>query len=300
MGTPLVALWATIAALAAAVAALAVRQIGSRRALRARDVRWCQAHPVGPDGILDGAAPIALDAAGSRACLLLHGFGDTPQSLSRLAHALHAAGWTVRAPLLQGHGRTLSAFNDTDAEDWDGTARQAYAALRGTHRTVALVGLSMGGALATRLSVDGQAPAALVLLAPYLQVSRRARLLTAVWPLWALVRPWVPGDSDASIRDPEARRASLGYGGATPRLLRELRRVVDGATAASARVTAPTLVIFSKHDYRIPIEAARAAFDRLGAPVKEVHWVERSGHVITADYDADAVGERVVEWLEGR
>lgn len=300
MATSSIVVGATIAALGAAATAIAVRRRGIRRALRERDRAWRNAHPVGADGVVDGAASIALDAPGPRAVLLLHGFGDTPQSMLHMTLALHAGGWTVRAPLLPGHGRTLADFGQTDARDWAHAARQAYDALLATHGAVALVGLSMGGALAVRIATDGPAPASLVLLAPYLQVSRKARLLTAAWPVWSLWRPWVPGNPAASILDPEARRASLGYGGATPRLLRELRRVVDSATAALHRLTPRTLVICSTHDYRIPSDTARAAFDRIGAPEKELHWVERSGHVVTADYDAVEVAERVVRWLNGR
>lgn len=298
MAEPSIAMGATIAVLVAGATGLAVRQRGVRRAFLARDAAWRRAHPPGPDGIVDGAGAIALDAPGSRACLLLHGFGDTPQSLARLAQALHAGGWTVRVPLLPGHGRTLAAFGRTNARDWEVAARQAYTALVATHATVALVGLSMGGALAACIAADGRAPSALVLLAPYLRVSRKARLLTAAWPAWSLARPWVPGVPEAAIHDPEARRASLGYGGATPRLLRELRRVVDAAAEASTRLTSPTLVIFSTNDYRIPTATARVAFDRLGSPVKELQWVERSGHVITADHDADAVATQVQRWLD--
>ena len=82
-----------------------------------------------------------------------------------LTLALHAGGWTVRAPLLPGHGRTLADFGQTDARDWARASRQAYDALLATHGAVALVGLSMGGALAVRIATDGPAPASLVLLA---------------------------------------------------------------------------------------------------------------------------------------
>ena len=65
----------------------------------------------GQDGVIPGAGPIRLDRpGGAHAVLLVHGFGDTPQTLGYLARDLHARGYTVRAPLLPGHGRTLRAF----------------------------------------------------------------------------------------------------------------------------------------------------------------------------------------------
>jgi len=53
--------------------------------------------------IIPGAYAIDLDRSGSRGVLLLHGFGDSPQTLWLLANDLHATGFGVRAPLLPGH-----------------------------------------------------------------------------------------------------------------------------------------------------------------------------------------------------
>lgn len=300
--------------LAAAAAVLTVATASRAVRLRRREVAWSRAHPAGPDGIVPGAASISLDApppasGGGRAVLLLHGFGDTPQTVARQALALHAAGWTVRAPLLPGHGRSLADFRATGARHWSAAARDAYHALCATHHTVAMVGLSMGGALATSLGAEAEraaaagapgwrSPAALVLVAPFLEVSLRGRILTAVWPLWSLVRAWIPGRAEASIRDPRARAASLGYGLSTPRLLRQLRLVVQAAHAAAPQLRAPTLMLCSTADYRVPRDAAQRAFARLGAPDKAMRWVQRSGHVITVDYDADEVTAALLSWLE--
>src|SRR5688500_13670913 len=108
--------------LLAALGALAARS-AVRRHRRRLDVR----NGLGPDGIVGGAGPLALEGGGDRAALLLHGFGDTPQSLGFLAGWLQARGWTVHAPLLPGHGRTLRAFTQSGAAAWVAHARGAYA-----------------------------------------------------------------------------------------------------------------------------------------------------------------------------
>ena len=67
--------------------------------------------PPGPRGIIPGAEPLALTPPGApMGVVLLHGFGDTPQTLASLARALCAAGLDVDVPLLPGHGRTLREF----------------------------------------------------------------------------------------------------------------------------------------------------------------------------------------------
>lgn len=260
---------------------------------------WRKAHGIEPGSVLRGAQTILLPG-GPRAALVLHGFGDTPESVAPLASALHRHGWTVLAPLLPGHGCTLEEFSRSRARDWVARASEAYRELSTRHASLALVGVSMGGALAAHLtrSPGVRKPGAVVLLAPYLAVPPRAWLWTSLWPVWRLWRPWIEGDAGASIFEPSARARSLGYGCATPRLLRELRRVVELGRRALPTLDAPTLAIFSSQDYRIPAEAAQRTFALIGATRKELHWVVRSGHVITVDHDAPEVCERTVAWLE--
>src|SRR5438876_2880070 len=118
--------------------------------------------------IRKGAETIDLQEEGSHGVLLLHGFGDTPQTLSLLARRLHKAGYSVFAPLLPGHGRTMDVFRRSHAEEWIDAANRALLSMRIRHDSISVVGLSMGGALAVLVASRDQAISALVLIAPYL------------------------------------------------------------------------------------------------------------------------------------
>src|SRR5262245_46136451 len=113
--------------------------------------------PVGGDGIIVGAQPIELGAAHTAsasgvgrspsprdnpAVLVLHGGGDTPQTLRYLASYLHGRGYAVEVPLLSGHGRTVREFARVRADDWIAESRAKLRSLRQKHDWVALVGLS--------------------------------------------------------------------------------------------------------------------------------------------------------------
>src|SRR5450759_2402983 len=104
--------------------------------------------------ILKGAETIDLQEEGSPGVLLLHGFGDTPQTLALLARKLHKSGYSLYAPLLPGHGRNMDAFEKSRATDWISAARSALAQMRSRHDSVSVVGLSMGGALAVLLAAE--------------------------------------------------------------------------------------------------------------------------------------------------
>src|SRR5687768_12309833 len=97
---------APLLVLGAVVAAVAWRRAEARRIDRETRARL----PLGADGIVTGAGEIVRSAPGGGAVLLLHGCGDTPQTLYPVADRLHASGLTVHAPLLPGHGRTLRDF----------------------------------------------------------------------------------------------------------------------------------------------------------------------------------------------
>ena len=285
--------------------------------------------PCGPDGIIEGAQPIDRRGPGRRAVLVLHGFGDTPQTVGYLADHLHGLGFTVRAPLLAGHGRTLREFGQSTAQQWLDAAARELIALQAEYEAVGLVGVSMGGALAVILAAqaakddraqleprmgssrqhepgNGDAgrrtrpPDALVLIAPYLSMRTSARRLAAWhWTLSPFVR-YLPSREEASIRDAEERRNNRGFGTVTPRVLAELQRLVSRARRSLGGVTAPTLVIQSRSDNRIDAHAATGAFDRLGARDKRFEWTDGGGHVITVDVGRERVFALTGEWLLAR
>lgn len=253
---------------------------------------------MGPDGIVEGAEPISLEGSGPNALLLVHGLGDTPQTLGYLASWLHARGFTVRAPLLPGHGRSLPAFAESGASEWLAAIRHEHAVLRDRHSRVGLVGLSMGGALAVLLASELDDLPVLVLLAPYLGVPPAVRWAGRLHPLLGAVAPYVRGRGERSVKDARERPHSRAYGYFTPRLLRELTWVADEAGRALPLVTAPTLLVQSREDNRIEPHVAERAFERLGASRKRLEWTEGSSHVITVDFGRERVFALTAEWLE--
>ena len=275
----------------------AVFFVRTRATTRAREAVGVRLTP-GPDGVVAGASPLDLPADGQCGLLLLHGFGDTPQTLRYLADHMHALGWGVRAPLLPGHGRTLDEFAVSRADQWVDFAREELVALRARYERVAIVGLSMGGAIATILAADTRDVPALVLLAPYLSMPTRLRRAAGMYRILGVPFPFLSGGGDRSIRDPLEAARNLAYGFATPRLVFELRRVVDRARTAAPAVSAPTLVVQSRQDNRIPPDAAERAFSLFRVPDRHLLWTEGNGHIISVDYGRQIVFAAVADWLE--
>jgi carboxylesterase len=273
-------------------AALRERRITALTALSATRRR------LGPDGIVIGGEGFTLARENAPAVLLIHGAGDTPQTLRYLAEYLHGRGFHVDVPLLPGHGRSVRDFMRVRADDLTRAARAAYVHLRERGTWTGIIGLSMGGALAVQLAAEFDDLPALGLAAPYLEMPRRIERAARIAWLWGPLVPIVESSEGLSVLDPEERGKSLAYGVFTAGALRALYETVRRATIASPRVKAPTLVVQSREDNRISVAAAERAFARLGATEKRLEWVSGASHVITVDFGREHVFELLTSWLE--
>jgi len=250
-------------------------------------------------GPIAGAETIDMQEGSPNGILLLHGFGDTPQTLRLLANHLHSAGYDVLAPRLPGHGTNVGEFLESRRRDWLECARDAYREMRETHSTMSVGGLSMGGALAAIIASENPDVRSLTLIAPYLGMPFTARAAAASHWLWGRAAGARRSSNPRSILDPAERAMNLGYGVYSGRLLFELWRLAAAARRSLAGITAPTLLIQSRADPRIAPEIAERAIARVGAREKRLVWAEGGGHIITVDYGRDFVFEKVEEWVTG-
>lgn len=258
------------------------------------------ANPRHADGIIVGAEPIGRQGVRPGAVLLLHGYNDSPQAVASLAGALHDAGWTVRAPVLPGHARTLQAFSRSGSAEWIEAARAEYLELRKKHDAVAVGGMSMGGALALLVASEQPDVRAVFGIAPYVGISLALRVLLALSPIAALGARYMSSGGGRSVHDPVAAQSMIAYRKSTPRLVRELGVVANLTFDALPRVTQPALFVQSQQDNRITMRSAKRAFDRLGSQDKALDWITGAGHVLTVDYGHEKIERRIADWLATR
>ena len=213
---------------------------------------------LGADGIVIGGEGFVLDRADAPAVLLLHGAGDTPQTLRYLATRCMQRGFHVAAPLLPGHGRRVREFARVTARRADATRPTELSRPQGRHEWVAVIGLSMGGALAAQLAASVPELPALGLVAPYLGMPPRVERAARFAWLWGFSFPRCARAMARrfSIRE---RERNLAYGVFTAAALRALREMMRRALEALPRVAAPTLIIQSRKTTasRVPTPSAR-------------------------------------------
>lgn len=234
--------------------------------------------------------PISRLIEGSQSgCLLLHGFSGSPLEMMPLAEALGRGGWTVAVAQLAGHG-SPAELAGARAEDWLQSGRSAFEALRTRCARVAVVGLSMGGAVGLVLAASAHPAAVVAISTPV----RMKRLIARASRVAARVLPYVPVVMKLGPREREMRRYRSPARRIPLRATAEVERLLGTMGRALPHVRVPVLVVQGRRDWIIPRESAR---EIAGATGGEVLWLPRSGHVATLDRDRGLLYREVAAFL---
>lgn len=240
------------------------------------------------------AEPFSADG-GPVGVILSHGFTGTPASMRPWAQHLAAAGYTVRLPLLPGHGSTWQETNHTRWQDWYGAIEQAYDDVAARCETVFACGLSMGGTLVTRLAEQKQdGIAGLVLVNPSFGTERfDARF--APYISWAVKsRPAIGGDiKKPGVVEPAFDRTPVVA-------FASLQRLWKVTVADLPRVTAPILMFRSREDHVVEPMSGRLLQARATSTAVREVVLEDSYHVATLDNDAPLIFDGSVEFIRSQ
>jgi carboxylesterase len=210
-----------------------------------------------------------------------------------LAEALAEDGYTVRVARIAGHGTSPEDLAATTWQDWIESARFALDSMRSQCSDVAVVGLSMGGAIALYLAATAQTRAVVALSTPL-------RLRPVIARLAGAVRryvPYVPVIARVGPRAADVRQYQAGYLriplGATGDLAELLERTVE----LLPQVTVPVLVAQGRRDWAIPAESSETILAGVASEVRRLVWLPRSGHVVTLDVDRAGLFSEVRRFL---
>ncbi len=228
-------------------------------------------------------------------CLLVHGFTGSPPEMRGLGEYLAAQGYTVRGPLLPGHGTSPEEMARTGAADWLRGAEADLQRLQEACATVVVGGLSMGGVISLILASQRPVAGVVALSTPSHLSDWRVRLL----PLLRYVMKWLPANSlpATDLTDPAAPARLSSYERTPTACVVELNRLIGRMRRALPRVTAPALIIQSTGDRHIPPESGQYILDHLGSADKTLRLFHNSGHALTVDSEREAIWQVVGEFI---
>ena len=243
--------------------------------------------------------------------LLIHGLSDSPYSLHALAEQMNAAGWTVLALRLPGHGALPSGLLGVSWQDWAAAVRIAARHLRQQvgDKPIVLAGYSTGAALALEYSLarlQGEelpAAAGLLLFSPAIDVAPAAQF--AVWQARVAHGLGIPQlewtDVEPEFDPYKFNSFTVNAGDQIYRLTQRLQAQLDAlGQGGPVKGLPPILAFQSVADATVSTPAVvRKLFSRLAAEGHELVLYDINRHAEARPFYKPAVLETRGHLLEG-
>lgn len=243
--------------------------------------------------------PSALEADGGPVgVLLIHGYTGSAAETRPMGVYLAEHDFTVRCPLLPGHGTQPQDLTRISWKDWTGEVESALHDLQSRCDTVFVGGLSLGSLLTLWLGSQHPDIAGLIPMAPAIRVQNRLIPLALLLRHFLKYYPMAPmGDDD--LGDPQAAERSWCYdetplwGAAEVYLLqRRVRRTLP-------QIRQPILIFQGRRDATLHPQAADELYGAVGSTDRRLVWLENSGHNLLIDGERESVWAQSYDWMMG-
>lgn len=221
--------------------------------------------------------------------VLSHGFTGSPRSVRPWAEALAAEGFSVRVPLLPGHGTTWQDMATRRWQEWHAAVDEAYRQLADDSDLVFSAGLSMGATLALRIAAT-RPVAGTVVVNPGLVIDDRRAAIVGLLKYLLKTTPAIAND----ILKPDQDEGA--YQRTPVAAAHELKKLYKDTLRLLPRISAPVKVFRSAVDHVISDASMELLRKRIGAPV-EVTLLHNSYHVATLDNDAPDIFRGSVDFI---
>lgn len=236
--------------------------------------------------IRPGCEPFAV-SGGPIGVLMVHGFTGSPASMRPIGEGLASEGLSVEGVRLPGHGTDVEDLRSRRWTEWVDAAAAGLDALRRRCRTIVTLGQSMGASVVLSLvasrphEVDG-----IALTNPYvfdrrlLAVPIGSRFLRNVKGIANdIAKPGMDERGDTVMPVPA---------------IAQMAAMMKHVRAALPEIRQPLVVFRSGTDHVVPRSNAERVLERIGSERRELVVCPNSYHVVTLDYDAPLVQERVL------
>lgn len=213
---------------------------------------------------------------GKAGVLLIHGFTGSPAELLLLGNFLNAAGFTVLGVRLAGHGTNEQDLMRTTHEHWFNSVLDGWSILQGVCEKIFVVGHSMGGLLALKLSVCRKVDKLVTIAAPiFVDESLGAEELP-------------PRELCGEQYVLRPRRRLKNVPAAVNQIYRkmplisvhELFDLMAEVKKNLSKVQTPLLILHAKDDHTAKSSSAEFIFENVSSEILRGKFFEGGGHLL--------------------
>ena len=226
--------------------------------------------------------------------LLVHGFTGAPPSMRPWGEFLHSKGYTVRVPLLPGHGTKPEDLNEVKWQEWPAKVIYELNELKKTCDTIFLIGLSMGGGTVLNVATTHNAAIkGLILVNPWIHLKGVTVEVSFLVSRLRKMRASVGND----IKRPGI--TEWGYDATPMRGVHQALKMLRITRKNLAAVKVPVQLFHSVEDHTLPVSNTEIILAEIGSKDKTRIELVNSYHVATLDYDQELIFQNSLTFIEG-
>ena len=247
-----------------------------------------------PAGLLADYAALGDKKNGHIGVVLGHGFTGSPAAMRPWAEFLNARGYSVRVPLLPGHGTKPADLNEIEWPEWPAKVLSEISELQKHCSQIFVAGLSMGGGTTLQVASTIQDQlSGIILVNPMIHVRGISPQLAYV-----ISRGIKFGKSVGN----DIKRKGVteySYDKMPYRGIYQLLTMLKLTRAALPSIKVPMQLFHSVDDHTLPVSNTEIIMREIGSPNKSRIELLNSYHVATIDHDADLIFANSLTFIEG-
>jgi carboxylesterase len=247
-----------------------------------------------PAGLLLDFQALGDKKRGHIGVVLVHGFTGSPAAMRPWAEFLNARGFSVRVPLLPGHGTKPSDLNEVAWPEWPAKVKAEIVELQKHCSQVFVAGLSMGGGTTLHIAAElGDKLSGIILVNPMIHVR-------GVSPgLAFLVSRVVKFGSSVGGDIKRKGVTEYSYDKLPYRGIHQLLTMLRLTRAALPSITVPMQLFHSVDDHTLPVSNTEIIMREIGSTNKSRIELLNSFHVATLDHDNELIFTNSLTFIEG-
>lgn len=246
-----------------------------------------------PVGLLQDFHALGDKKNGHIGIVLVHGFTGSPAAMRSWAEFLNARGYSVRVPLLPGHGTEPADLNEVQWEEWPAKVKAEIAELQKQCTQIFVTGLSMGGGTTLNVAAElGDQLSGIILVNPMIHVRGVSPALA--FAISRIVKFGKSVGNDIKRKGvTEYSYDKLPYRG-----IHQLLTMLKLTRAALPSVLLPMQLFHSVDDHTLPVSNTEIIMREIGSSNKSRIELLNSFHVATIDYDSEIIFANSVTFIE--
>ncbi len=251
---------------------------------------------------------------GENAALLIHGLTGSPFEMKYLARKLNKAGFTISAPCLAGHGKTVKDLSKTRWQDWYGTVASAFIELKKDYNFVSVSGLCMGALLALQLAADYEDDVTAISLMsttlfydgwslPWYKFLLPVAYYPPIKYFYSYKESYPYGLKNERLREfylNGMKENSIAYDTIPSESMHELHKLSKTIQKVIPNIKTPTIILHSLEDDIASARNADYIEDHIGSNDVRKILFNNSYHMITIDNQKDNVVDETINFFKER